>query len=175
MKKLSDSLQKIDDQKSKMIAMVETFTDAQQHYKATPEQWSLSQTISHLITVENGVLAYIDKKMLDPKRIEDNGISGLIRSMMLSIVLKLPFKYKAPPALPKPSNDVSITDLKQNWFSSSAKIKDLIQNLPPNFEDKQIFKHPLAGKFNLDQTLNFILEHMAHHEAQLSTIAKTIK
>jgi hypothetical protein len=133
------------------------------------------QVLSHLVTAENGVLAYIGKKMQDPSKIENNGMSGIFRSLLLSTILKLPLKFKAPPALPKPKNTESLADLKANWEANTVKFEAIINNLPPDFEDKQIFKHPVAGKFNLEQTFDFIFDHMSHHLIQIENISKTIK
>lgn len=175
MKKLLDKLSSIDDQKKAMLMKVGTFTVEQQHFTTSPDSWSMIQVLSHLIVAENGVLAYIGKKMQDPSRMENNGFSGTLRSYLLGILLNLPLKFKAPKALPIPKNIDTLEDLEKNWNENSLKFKTLIDNLPPNFEDKQIFKHIVAGKFNLEQTFNFISNHMAHHFVQLERIGKNIK
>jgi uncharacterized damage-inducible protein DinB len=175
MKKLLSKLQKIDELKAAITDNIGSQNTEQQHQNGVQESWSMIQVLSHLVTAENGVLAYIGKKMQDPSKIENNGITGIFRSLLLSILLKLPIKFKAPSALPKPKNTETLAELKANWETNAVKFKAIIDNLPPNFEDKQIFKHPVAGKFNLEQTFDFIFDHMSHHMIQLENISKSLK
>ena len=108
MKKLLSKLQKIDELKAAITDNIGSQNTEQQHQNGVQESWSMIQVLSHLVTAENGVLAYIGKKMQDPSKIENNGLSGIFRSLLLSILLKLPIKFKAPSALPKPNNDACL-------------------------------------------------------------------
>ena len=82
---------------------------------------------------------------------------------------------KMPQNLPEPSNELSYDELKVQFDKNRASLKELIETFPQEALDKMIFKHPLAGRFSLLQTIAFLDSHYSHHEKQIDRILDSVE
>ena len=53
------------------------------------------------------------------------------------------------------------------WSGMAKKIDEFVENLDEDYYERQVFKHPYAGRLNLYQTLEFLANHYHHHQHQL--------
>lgn len=139
-----------------------------------PNQWSVNQVLLHLISSEEGIVGYINKKMQAPS-LPRNNFWCMIRSHLLSWFIKSPIRYGAPAVIASPSNEFSYDTLKTRFDQSRQKISELIGQIPEKHLGGQLFKHPLAGRLTALHTLHFIKLHNRRHSKQIKRILKTVK
>ena len=133
-------------------------------------KWSSGQLMFHLYYSESGTIRSIGKNLRENKVKNKSGISDMLRNFLLVIVLRTPLKIKAPAVASKVPDSITMEEIKSLLDKNTEEFKTLLTELPKELEDKQIFKHPLSGFFNIDQTLNFVRAHYLHHEAQLNRL-----
>ncbi len=140
--------------------------------KSVDGKWSIGQICYHLYISESGTLQYIQKRIKEGKVSKTTGFNNFFNNTLLAVALKMPLKYKAPKSVSEVPQSVDIKDLLHAWDEQNHSFRETIRNMPKSYADKEIFKHPVAGKFNIDQTVNFIIEHFEHHLPQIKSILK---
>ncbi|MGC6531845.1 MAG: hypothetical protein ACON34_02475 [Flavobacteriales bacterium] len=83
-------------------------------------------------------------------------------------------KWGFPVKFPPPAPDMTLDKLAHTWMHSHNDIAHWIGATPDGIEDKLVFKHPIAGRITLDQTLGFLQRHIPHHRFQLERIKAAI-
>lgn len=145
-------------------------TPEQQNFKPAPDKWCMLQVAQHVMASEAGTLRFF-KKYPPIKTGLAGQISGFIRSLALTVALKLPLKFKAPkvPDL-NPQTAIPWDQTEPEWVTIRAELDNYFNSFPPEKSGYIVFKHPVGGKFNISQTLDFLLEHINHHLLQLQRI-----
>jgi hypothetical protein len=92
---------------------------------------------------------------------------------MIVIILsqRLPFKFKAPKTVvenTKPST--SLQELEQEWTTVRNELKIVLEKFNDDQIKRKIYKHVVAGKLNIQQTLLFFREHVIHHQQQIKRL-----
>lgn len=173
-KKTSKLLDKLEAQRSELLQLFEHMSE--EEFTALPEDggWSVSQVINHIIISEYGTTRYIQKKLKGLSDLPETGIKNQINSKGLKLALKSSKKFRAPEALPDPENKSKEATLK-TWEEVRQNLQETFSNMPQDAMDKEIFKHPVVGYFNPEQTLHFLNDHIHHHGPQIHRILKSIK
>ena len=127
--------------------------------------WYIAQVITHLAIAEEGGLTYLNKK-LEVKKHGPVGISSHWRLFLLNIAVWLPIKYKAPAIVadvPATSYEVA----RQRWSAVRERMREAYTTIDTSFIGHDLYKHPMAGRFNLIQGVRFMRRHVQHHKAQI--------
>lgn len=138
------------------------------HAKEVSSGWSPKQALEHILQSEAGVLSYYKKKTQAPAvelplADEDNHM----RSRRLNNRLKSTERYSRPAIMQDPTGDKSVEDYLTYWDDLRNDWSSFLEALPEEYYKRQIYKHPLAGRLTLPQTLEFLTNHIAHHFRQL--------
>ena len=153
--------------------MLEAFHKAakysDEHFHAAPDarSWSLQQVMYHIWITTDATLTVFKKQAPKAGTLQKATLEASLRSVFLKMMLWLPLKFKAPKIVGQIPNDVSFDDLKAKWDITIAGMSELLTEFPLEARDKLVFKHPAAGWFSLDQTLEFLYDHHSHHQKQL--------
>lgn len=135
-------------------------------------KWTPAQVVYHLILGEELTTAYIKLKIQDPSALEKSGIKSGVKSAILNLALKSSMKFKAPEFTAKVSEYISYDELENRWDKARKDLKQMVELLPENLWNKNIFKHPIIGRINIFQTLSFLENHIVHHLPQISETRK---
>ena len=130
------------------------------------DQWSINQVLDHLIMTEKLGYQYINKKRSTINTLQNASIISNIRRRGLSFILSLPFKYKAPKNVMPKFQAEGLEKLFVDWDQQRNLLKDLLVDLGEDI-NKELFRHPLAGRMNLIDMLEFYESHIAHHILQI--------
>lgn len=142
--------------------------------KPTPESWSVVEVMAHLVKAETGTLNYLRKKLEVGGHRKADAWSGL-RKVMLSIAISLPFKYKVPKVAQLDKDmDFSYAEVILQWDHVRAALRKEYATIDPKLIGHDLFKHPFAGKLNLEQSTSFMHGHMSRHIGQIDRTLSAI-
>ncbi|WP_345226322.1 DinB family protein [Hymenobacter koreensis] len=153
---------------------------ARSHEVPAAGQWSAAHVVHHLLVAEQGIEQYIQQKLLQEEGLRKVSLKGRLRALLLRILLRVPgLKFRAPQRLAQlsPAEGAGIppmSELRQQWASSRRTLEQLLNEYPSRLMSKAIFKHPRVGMLTIQQTLDFMLDHVLHHQQQLTRISKSL-
>ena len=121
------------------------------------------------------MLVYEKNKPHGTERVGTVGLSFRASFKLLKLIFFLGLKFKAPKIVvdPIPEN-VDLQELKNKWLKSRDSFEILINNLDEEILKKGILRHPLAGRIDMNMTLNFLLSHFIHHKKIIHKLEKKI-
>ena len=131
--------------------------------------WSVIQVIHHLLFTEELSLAYVKKKLSFKPKLEKAGPDSWLRAQVLKFYLWAPFKFKAPDAVGDISlpGFTSLADTRSRWLKIRKEWTEFLEQLPPELEDKAVYRHPLAGRFGWLGMIVFYRHHFSRHLKQI--------
>lgn len=162
----------LENQRKAWLQAASELSEAQLTFRPAPDAWCILEVFVHLITAESNGLKYVNKKILgDLNKIEKAGLGSTLRAALLKFALRLPIKFKAPPAATfTPREHYNYGEIKEEWDNLRQGWFDFLDQLDKPTVNKPLFKHPMAGKINMQQALQFMYEHVEHHKKQVERI-----
>lgn len=136
--------------------------------------WSIIQVMSHLNLAENGSLIYMGKKMQAGDKMKVHTFSNQVRLILSKYFMQSRLKWKAPKVVSNPKSDYRYVEIKETWAQTRENIKRYIDDYPDEFLNRQVMKHPIAGRLNLSGTIDSFIYHQRHHVHQIKRIRKKI-
>ncbi|AYA36671.1 DinB family protein [Hymenobacter oligotrophus] len=146
-----------------------------------PGQWSAAHVVHHLLASEAAIGQYLQQKLREQTQLGSGTMAMRFRSGLLRLLLRLPgIKFKAPSRVaaltPATAADLpSLADMRAQWLASRRQLEHLLNEFPGQLISRAIFKHPRAGMLTIQQTLDFMLDHVLHHQQQLGRIGKALR
>lgn len=172
--KLESAFRKIEKQRSEILADLDQLSEAQRQFKPTKDSWNTLQVCMHLIIAEENSLAYMRKKVKGIDKLSSSGLWSKLRLSFLNSLVSTRMKFKAPKivALSEDMDVGSYEEVKSRWDNIRKELRYFVDKLDHKASKKMLFKHPMAGKFNVEQLLNFIFTHVQHHTYQIDRLKK---
>ena len=161
--------EKLEDSKRELLKELAPLEDTILHYKPSKEKWSIIQIIFHLNSSENGSVKYISKKSLGGTAVPKASSISSIKSYLLTKALRN-LTWKKPAILPDPPEQLVTSDMLKQWDETRIGMKQLLDKLPEEMLDRQIYRHPFGGRMNMKQALTFMQEHFNHHLKQVEAL-----
>lgn len=137
--------------------------------------WSVNQNIQHLLMSEQGTIQYMSKKIQAGDALEKTGLKNKWNWIKLKTAFSLPFKYKVPKIADPKSEVFNYLELMQDWDNTRHRLQEFINDFPQKYRNKNIFKHPYAGRANLEMTIDFLHFHSKRHFGQIKRTIKQLK
>lgn len=167
---LKEQFASLEQDRSALFARIDGLTPEQLCWRPSEAEWSVSCVLGHLILAEQLSLDYIQKKMQDPKRLQDPGFVDKVKSRLLTVLLRSPLRFKSPRAAADPPEQSDLGRIRGEWDELRGRWRDLVDGFPPELADRAIYRHPVAGPMSLIRCLVFIEEHFTHHDHQVDRI-----
>ena len=162
---------KLEAQRKQILDDVRALRPEQQTYRPEPTAWSILEVFDHLMMIEINSLRYMLKKIQGVDDIEKADVFAGFRSSALSFFLKLPIKYKAPPTAEIVRRDFyEFEEMEKEWNEVRTQWSEFLDHFDSPTAEKLIFKHPMMGKLNIIQAIDFIHDHFEHHIRQIERI-----
>lgn len=139
------------------------------------EAWNLAQVCHHIWLAEDSTLRFVTQKTpLKPTFIQK--IRSFVLGNVLKVLLKTPLKFKAPKVVLTDINrqTMSYDQIMERWQETAKAWESYLATFPSEKNNLHIFKHPIAGPLNIEQTLRFLITHCQHHQFQLERIIAVI-
>ena len=166
-------------------AAVQVFAD---HLRALPlgalqgteSQWGGLQVLEHLMRSEHGTWSYLDKKgQANPAELPVCDVESDARGFQLVHALESDNRWKDPTPggllSPSPGRHVDVGHAVDEWLKAIDGGYERLGVLyaDPAWWKVQVFKHPIAGRLGLTDTLAFGVAHVRHHVHQLKRLAES--
>ncbi|GGF14168.1 DinB family protein [Hymenobacter cavernae] len=148
------------------------------HQSPGPEQWSAAQVVQHLVLAETGIEQYLEKKVQQEEGHAPAGVGAFLRSGLLRMLLRVPFlRFKSPKRLAQlmPAEAPPLSQLQSEWESVRRRLERLLNEFPSKLLSRAIFRHPRSGMLNIYQTLDFMIDHVLHHQRQVERITRAVR
>lgn len=145
----------------------------EQLLKSPAGKWSLAQVFSHLITSEQLSVGYLNKKLQGIDEVGNTGVAEELKMLVLIVSQRLPLKFKAPKVVVENTPTYkTLPEIEQAWQKTREELKATLARFRDDQLNKKIYKHPVAGRLNIKQTLRFFQEHTIHHTPQIKNLLK---
>jgi len=167
----TQQLEQLTQIKQAMLQHAKGLTETQLHYKPAPNKWSTAEILYHVMLAEKGTLAYVKKK-LHYGNIPPVPWTAAWQMLLLRIVYYLPLKFKAPAAVAVFPNDITLEKIQTDWADTRSDLKVVLQNMDAATAALGIYKHPIVGRLNAAQMLDFLLFHCQTHRKQIQHLHK---
>ena len=166
---MQSQLNELDKKLNKLFANLENYSTEQICKKPAPDSWSAIQVMHHLILSEKYSRMYCEKKLSFNPKLKKAGFGTSLRTKFVNFYLNSPFKAPAPKMIDGdnlPTED-TLANVREIWTAERANLAKFIQDLPPEYADKEIYKHPLGGRLSIDGMMQFFDAHFNNHEKQI--------
>lgn len=137
--------------------------------------WCALEVVDHILNSEKGTFAYVVKKTSSGfEPLTESSPESDAASLQLNQALESDSKWGAPAVLPPPDPSLDLAGLGGQWTAIHGQVEQWTKAFPEEFAHKQVFRHPLAGRLTLEQTLGFLQRHIGHHRFQLKRIQEAL-
>ncbi len=172
---MTEKIENLNKELSLIFKKLSKYSNQEINYKPSSKKWSIGENMYHLWLTEITTEKYIRKKTSYPDTLVNVRKIARLRLKLLKLIFFLGLKFKAPKIVvdPIPEN-IDIQELKNKWSKSRSSFEILINNLDNDVLKKGILRHPIAGRINMDMTLNFLLSHFIHHKKIIHKLEKKI-
>ncbi len=172
--KVEKKLQRLDSELTELLKVLKDYSERTLNKKPAEGKWSVLQVMHHLILAEGYGQRYVEKKLSFNPELKKAGFPATWRTFLMKTYLKIPFKIKAPDGvsgeqLPDHS---SFWETAKQWKQQREELRTMMENMPVEHFDKEIYKHPFAGRLTLVGLLDFHLGHFSRHRKQINKILK---
>jgi len=144
-----------------------------------PGQWSATQVVHHLLFIESNIIKYVQQKLQAEENLPKVGLFTRLRARFVRLFLRVPgLRVKAPrgvATLTDAGNLPPLAELRQTWESSRRQLERLLNEFPGRQLSRAIFPHPRSGRINIYQVMEFLLDHLLHHQQQLGRITRALR
>lgn len=166
--KLQQSFNLAEKHRNELIQQLQGYSEEVLNRLPAPEKWSPIQVMHHLILSETNTINYLRKKMMGMASARKSGFSAKVRIWLTKLWLATSFlKRKAPPAIANVPDSATLADTVALWNTTRNQLKGILDELPQGAAERELFRHPVAGMFNLYQMIEFLDAHFRHHEVQI--------
>lgn len=166
--------QQLEVKKQRLIEELSTYPHDTLTLPEKEGAWSVIECIHHLYITEWGTDRYIRKKTQQPELIPATSLAAVIKLLALKYSFATPIKFKAPAILPKPPVGATLDQIDEDWTAARKSFHELMEELPAPLQQRGIFRHPIAGRLSMAQTLDFFDFHFDRHERQVHRILKAV-
>ena len=80
-----------------------------------------------------------------------------------------------PTGDPDAGNLPPLSELRRTWEASRRQLERLLNEFPSRQLNQAIYPHPRSGHINIYQLLDFLLDHLLHHQQQIGRITKALR
>ncbi|MCK6544152.1 DinB family protein [bacterium] len=165
---LSSKWSRIEANKTYFVTCVQAMNEHQSHWRPKLDAWHALDVLQHLVLVEEGMVkqlhhreAILHKKTVLPK------IIGLPAYWL---TFRMGMRVKAPVKSVLPQEVMSLAMCVQRWDAVRDVMKNFLETITSETEGAIYFYHPITGQRTCEQMLDFLYDHLRHHQAQMRRI-----
>ena len=167
--KLKNQVNLLDENLERLVQELKSYSSERLNTQPAPESWSPIQVLHHLMLAERYSLAYCQKKLSFKPTLKTAGWMENIQVKIVDFALASPISFNAPKpisgnALPAVDELEKVHSL---WLLQRKLLHEFIDELPQEYLDKQVYKHPFGGRLSIFGMLQFFESHFKSHKKQI--------
>lgn len=164
----AELLEKLAVRKVRFVDTLEGFSPEQLVFRVDPQAWTPVQVAHHVVLAEQRTADSIKKHrgMRSGKR----GLRFQVGNALLWLVLKTGLRVKNPVPEAAPDDDIDLPLLLEAWDGARNDLEAVLSETKERGLQYAAFNHPIAGPFNVEQAMQFLVAHLDHHLRQLDRI-----
>ncbi len=168
-KEFLSSLDQLDLQLERLFRDMDKYPQEKLSAKPAQDVWSPMEVLYHIYLSERGTLAYVEKKLSFDPKLRKRGLAAWFRSTLLNFYVRSTFKFKAPATVRGENlpSDLTYGELKERFIELRANWKEFLEKVDSKWFDREVFRHPIAGRISLGQTMAFLQSHFERHRKQI--------
>lgn len=131
-----------------------------------PDEWSIAQTVEHLILVERGFLAGImrAKDPLPERTPEQDELRAKVNA-----ILRTGERYEVPVSGVDPGPQPDPDQLRADWDKVRQRLQARLDSGIPGPEIL-VAVHPIAGPLTAAESLEFLANHLIYHRVRVEQL-----
>ncbi len=167
-------LDRLDQQLSALFRKLEPYDATQLNHRPADGGWTVLQVLHHLILAETASLGYVQKKLSFNPTLEKAGARATWRLFVVDFYFRMPTKFKAPKGVDRSAlpDESDFESTRKQWENQRKALRHYLSHLPEERFDRELYKHPFAGKMTLRQMLKFFGMHIKRHQKQINRVLK---
>lgn len=150
-----------------------------QNTAPAPGKWSAVQVVHHLFYIEENILKYMQKKLQAEELLPKVSFFTRLRVQFVRLLLRLPgLKFKAPrgvATLTDTGEVPTLPEMRKTWEASRRQLERLLNEFPSRQQNRAIFPHPRSGRITIYQVMEHLVDHLLHHQQQITRITKALR
>jgi len=173
---VENKLDRLDQDLRNLLTDLDGYSEQTLNKKPDINSWSVFQIMTHLILAEGGSVKYVQKKLSFNPELKTAGAASKARSVLVNAYLSSPLKRKAPDAIAGDNlpEHTTFWDVAKKWKGQREELRSYLAELPADLFDKELYKHPFAGKMTLEDMLSFFQRHYNRHKKQIYRTLKKL-
>ena len=168
-KKLAVRFQDLEHSRHALLVLTEGYSQQQLLFNPTDNQWSMAQVMKHLVMTETQILQYVLRR-IEKGNLHQATYKSWVRYILVKLALRYRKKIKAPKQVEAPPKVLNPIQVREEWEQLRKQWATMLEKMPTDVINKNVFRHPLAGDMSISHTLGFMNEHVRHHIAQIQRI-----
>lgn len=166
----AELFENLESRKQRFVSTLEGFSPEQLGFRADPQAWTPVQVGHHITIAEQRTADSIKKHrgMRSGKR----ALRYRAGSILLWLVLKTGMRVKNPVPEAAPDDDIDLDRLLELWDKARGDLEAVLSETKERGLEYAAFKHPIAGPWNVEEALEFLVAHLDHHLRQLDRIQR---
>lgn len=130
-----------------------------------PGAWSLAEIAHHLMLCEEEVMRQI--RHPEPDFARPLTLRDAAGRVMVTTVFRWGIRVKTPMRSVEPTPGASLNEIRDRWDSVRSELAAYLSELQAPDCARVVFRHPVAGRMTLGQTLRLLRDHFQHHVRQM--------
>lgn len=136
-------------------------------------KWSPLQILYHVIRAEQATLIALKRTLKDYNSKEALGFLAPLISLQLKFLFSLPLKFKAPKGVDIIPENPDFGDLIKKWDGVRKDMSVVLQTIPANALNKNLFSTWYSNKMNVHHILVFLVLHSKRHSRQIKNLIRS--
>lgn len=171
---MQGQIDELEQQRTDLVARLSKLDSEVLNRTPSAGGWSAVQVLFHVIEAERLSLQYLVKKTQQPELIAKSGPWAFLKSRALGLFLRMPFKVSAPARTADVPERSELSALTRDWEEVRSGWKGFLRDFPAEHAGRAVYKHPRAGRLNLEQTLRFLIDHLRRHIGQIERVLSEV-
>lgn len=164
----AELLAELETRKRSFVDTLNGLSPEQLAYRSEPQAWTPVQVGHHIVLAEQRTADSIKKHrgMRSGKR----SLRHRAGSVLLWLVFKTGLRVKNPVPEAAPDDEIDLARLLELWSKARGDLESVLAETKERGLEYAAFRHPIAGPWNVEEALVFLVAHLDHHLRQLDRI-----
>jgi hypothetical protein len=139
-----------------------------------PEQdtWTLSEIAHHLVLAEREVLRQLHSQT--NSRNMRSSLRDRLGAALVGTAFRYGFRVRTPALSVVPRAGLSYEEIRADWDEARSELAAYLTEVTEASRDLLVFRHPVAGSMNIEQTLDLLGHHITHHLRQVARTERAL-